>query len=515
MPLVHTKPQIPLGHSLSVRLMGTETEYGIYVDGVEPGGLDQESARLVESVPPPFASPWDYSAESPRCDLRGFTVRALARDARDAAYDATAPVPAGATPADRVLPNGARFYNDHAHPEYSTPECASLWDLVAHEKAGEQIVAACASRRAADLGRTVTLYKNNTDFHGMSYGAHENYLVPRAVPHEALLAGLLPFLVSRQAFAGAGKAGVERHRAPKVRYQLSQRADFFDTDVGVDTLARRPIVNTRDEPHTDASHYRRLHVICGDANLSEYAIALKIGTTALVLETLVSGSAPAIRLTKPVEAVRRISWDPTLQYRAETADGRQLTALEIQRAYLEAASALELPAGSEGGWVLRQWGGTLDALAHDPESLVDRIDWVAKHSMLESYAAGEAGAWDPDAMQSLDLAYHDLDTQAGLFRGLEQQNTVQRLVTLGDVARAVSAPPGDTRAALRGLCVRRFAPQIEAIRWGRVVLSVNGDSWAFDIDDLVDGLPPGLLEALASVGTLEELSTLVARREGA
>jgi len=494
--------------------MGTETEYGIYVDGVEPGGLDQESARLVEAVPPPFAARWDYSAETPRRDLRGFTVNALARDARDAAYDAAVGEASRAAPADRVLANGSRLYNDHAHPEYSTPECASLWDLVAHEKAGEQIVAACASRRAADLGRRVALYKNNTDFHGMSYGAHENYLLPRSVPDEVLLGGLLPFLVSRQAFAGAGKVGVERHRAPKVRYQLSQRADFFDTDVGVDTLARRPIVNTRDEPHTDASQYRRLHVICGDANLSEYAMALKVGVTALVLETLAAGRAPAIRLAKPVEAVRRISWDPAFEYRAETVDGGRLTALEIQRVYLDAASALELPSGSEGEWVLRQWAAMLDALATDPSSLADRIDWVAKYSMLESYAAGEASGWEPEVMQSLDLAYHDLDAEAGLFRGLEQQDAVQRLVTLGQVARAVSAPPGDTRAALRGLCVQRFASQIEAIRWGRVVLSLNGSLWAFDMEDLVEGVPPGLLEALSGVGTLEELAALVARRDG-
>ena len=205
---------------------------------------------------------------------------------------------------DRVLINGARLYNDHGHPEYATPECLSLRELVAHERAGERIVLECARAHAERLGVPVRIYKNNTDFHGMSYGSHESYLFAREVPFERLQTGLIPFLVTRQIYAGAGKVGIEPPETGGALFQLSQRADFCAEEASVDTLYRRPILNTRDEPHADPRRHRRLHIICGDANLSPFALWLKVGATALVLSLLEKGWQPPFALRKPVDAIK-------------------------------------------------------------------------------------------------------------------------------------------------------------------------------------------------------------------
>jgi len=269
------------------RLFGIETEYGIWTSGRDTADLMEEARAVVRAYTGASAGPWDYRPEDPRRDMRGFKVDHLNSNPTDAQYDR----PGGPTMSmaeqrnDRVLVNGARLYNDHGHPEYATPECRRLRDLVAHDKAGERIVLAAAqalsaTRRPASRGRPgedeerpfngeVSIYKNNTDFHGMSYGCHEGYLVPREVPFEALFRGVLPFFVTRQIFAGAGKVGVETSGpfAEQCQFQLSQRADFFTEEASVDTLHRRPIVNTRDEPHADPRKYRRFHVIVGDANM--------------------------------------------------------------------------------------------------------------------------------------------------------------------------------------------------------------------------------------------------------
>jgi proteasome accessory factor A len=217
------------------------------------------------------------------------------------------------TRGDLVLSNGARFYTDHAHPEYATPECTTLRELIAQDKAGERILAECARRRNKQLapGREVRLYKNNTDFMGHSYGCHDNYLMSRAVPWDRLVPEVVPFLITRQLYAGAGKLGIEGERAtgPPGLFQLSQRADFFCVLLSVDTMNRRPLVNTRDEPHADAGQYRRFHVIVGDSNLSEFASALKVGLTALVLELIEKGEAPHLEVAQPVEAAKALSRD--------------------------------------------------------------------------------------------------------------------------------------------------------------------------------------------------------------
>ncbi len=283
-------------------LFGTETEYGIAVEGKGASDLVAESRAVVRAYAGKVACPWYYQGEDPRNDMRGFHVdrlnyRSRRRQVRRARIR------------NRCLSRKSarigcwstvrRLYNDHGHPEYSTPECASLLDLVAHDKAGERIVLACAKARTEQPGSgRVQIFKNNTDFHGSSYGTHENYLIPRETPFAKLLAGLLPFFATRIIYAGAGKMGIEP-RGDSGVYQISQRADFFTEEASVDTLHRRPLVNTRDEPHADPRLWRRLHVICGDANMSEYATALKIGTTYLVTSLLESGWQPWVRLTKP------------------------------------------------------------------------------------------------------------------------------------------------------------------------------------------------------------------------
>jgi proteasome accessory factor A len=267
----------------------------------------------------PFERRWDYGGEDPHEDARGFRVSGLAQDKEEdqfARMDAQRPFSFHEMKSDLVLSNGARFYNDHTHPEYSTPECRTLKQLVSHDRAGERIVQRAADRRNERLGGpAIQLYKNNTDFHGHSYGCHDNYLVARTIPFSALVSGLLPFLASRQVIAGAGKVGVEAQESGFVPglYQISQRADFMETELSVDTMHNRPILNTRDEPHADAKKYRRLHLILGDANMCEYATALKVGTTQLVLELIVRNRAPVLELDQPVSAVKQISRDADLR----------------------------------------------------------------------------------------------------------------------------------------------------------------------------------------------------------
>src|SRR3954464_4746742 len=286
------------------RAFGIETEYGITVDGLEDLDVVRESIEIVRSYTEHGASmKWDYQLEDPHQDARGFRAKELLQDTDEAAYfeiDRNRPLSFEEIKSDLVLSNGARFYNDHAHPEYSTPECTTMRQIVAHDKAGERIVAECARRRNAHLpeNQRVRLYKNNTDFVGHSYGCHDNYLMRRDVPWSRVVSGMLPFLITRQIFAGAGKMGIEMEGAasqPGV-YQISQRADFFSVLVSIDTMNKRPLINTRDEPHADVNRYRRFHVIVGDSNMSEWATAMKIGTTALVLGLIERGEVPQLEV---------------------------------------------------------------------------------------------------------------------------------------------------------------------------------------------------------------------------
>ncbi|MBV9469058.1 MAG: proteasome accessory factor PafA2 family protein [Abitibacteriaceae bacterium] len=457
-------------------LFGIETEYGVTVEGADATGLVAASREVVQSYSGRSAGPWNYRAEDPRNDVRGFHVDKLSQDPTDAQFDKPGDKVASPTEdrCDRVLLNGARLYNDHGHPEYSTPECSSLRALVAHDKAGERIILECANAYAAKTGKATQIFKNNTDFHGASYGTHESYLMQRGVAWDDVIYNLAPFLATRIIYAGAGKVGIEERGAPSCSYQLSQRADFFSVLQSVDTLHNRPLVNTRDEAHGDARRFRRLHVIAGDANLSEYATALRVGATNLVVALIESGWETPVTLRDAVRSIKQISRDQTYRWLVEGSDGNHISAVDVQRAYWRAACKLELP-GSE--WLLDEWQATLDALAEDPWQLGDRLDWVAKKLLLDEFAEAEGLDWEQDALtlQSLDLAYHNVDPAEGLYYGLVESGAMLTLVTEEEIEAARCAPPSDTRAALRGLLVRRFADTIKSASWGGLVVEEAGE----------------------------------------
>lgn len=486
-----------------MRLFGLETEYGITRDDVEQFDPVVESMELVRAyLTATFERRWDYAGEDPHEDARGFRVSSLAQDAEEQEFaraDARRPFSFYEMKSDLVLPNGARFYNDHTHPEYSTPECRTLKNLVAHERAGERLVQRAADRRNQALGgRHVRLYKNNTDFHGHSYGCHDNYLVPRSIPFPRLVAGLLPFLISRQIIAGAGKVGIEAQESCFVpgAFQLSQRADFMETELSVDTMHNRPLLNTRDEPHADRRKYRRLHLIVGDANMCEYATALKIGTTTLVLDAIELGAAPSLELEQPVAAVKRVSRDPDLKATVRRTNGRTISGLEIQEEYYLAAQRALAGRDAESDWVLREWADTLRLLIQDRSRLVGKLDWVTKLWLLETFVREERVGWDDPWLTSLDLEYHNVNPDHGLYLGLEADGRAWRMTTESEVQQALSNGPADTRGGLRGLCVRRFPDQVKGIQWERVQFIGGSMPMVLEMDDLFD---PEEVQACAAI----------------
>ena len=297
-----------------IPLLGMETEYGIIREDLEDSDPVEESMKLLKSCPKKSVlGKWAYSQENSHQDMRGFKVQSLAQDEEEDAFcaeDRKRPYSYLEMKCDRVLVNGSRFYNDHTHPEYTTPECNSLFSLVAHDVAGERVVAESAKIRNQELGeKAVQVFKNNTDYSGHSYGTHDNYLIPREIPFDILVKGLVPFMVTRQLYAGAGKVGSENPKTKQFKgLQLAQRSDFIENVLSIETMTKRPIINTRDEPHAKRSKYRRLHLIMGDANMSAYATALKVGSTKLVLNLIASGAPlPDIELENPVEAVLEVS----------------------------------------------------------------------------------------------------------------------------------------------------------------------------------------------------------------
>src|SRR6184192_2194933 len=437
------------------RVFGLETEYGITVSGAESVDVVAESIDLVRCYTEHGAlMKWDYELEDPHLDVRGFRARELLQDTDESAYyeiDKNRPLSFEEIKSDLVLSNGARFYNDHAHPEYSTPECTTLRQIVAQEKAGERILAECARRRNQKLppGQEVRLYKNNTDFVGHSYGCHDNYLMSREIAWDAIVAGILPFLITRQIFAGAGKMGIEGESArgePGI-FQISQRADFFSVLVSIDTMNRRPLINTRDEPHVDASRYRRFHVILGDSNMSEWATAMKIGTTSLILDLIERGQAPQLEIAQPIDAHKSISRDQTYDWIIELKDGRKISAIDVQRIYLLAAAKMDPPslglgAPSDGvdedrRWILREWENVLNDLERDAMSTRDRVDWTAKKFLLNALQEEEKLAWSDPWLQSIDLEYHNVDLERGLNYELVRQGSMRRVVNEDEIKMAI------------------------------------------------------------------------------
>jgi len=359
------------------------------------------------------------------------------------------------------LENGSRLYLDvGSHPEYATPECDSPLQVTTHDRAGERIVEAlvrAAEQRLAEEGLEgrISLFKNNTDSAGNSYGCHENYLVARVGEFQRLAEALIPFLITRQVFAGAGKV-LQTPRG--TIFALAQRAEHIWEGVSSATTRSRPIINTRDEPHADAERFRRLHVIVGDSNMSEYTTWLKVATCDLVLRMLEQQAVlREMALDNPIRSIRDISHDVTGTRRLRLASGREMSALEIQQAYLERVErfvAADPDATEEDRHVVSQWREVLERLVSDPMSLGRKLDWVAKHQLIEAYQAKHDLALTDPRIALLDLAYHDVLRDRGLYHLLARQGRVEQVLDDAEVERARTEPPSTTRAALRGRFIR-------------------------------------------------------------
>ena len=458
------------------RVVGLETEFGVSVLGDPRANAMTSSSQVVNAYASAHSRQrrprWDFEEENPLRDARGFD---LAREMADPTLLTDEEVGL----ANVVLTNGARLYVDHAHPEYSTPEVTDPRAAVVWDKAGELIAAEAGELASATHARTLVLYKNNTDGKGASYGCHENYLMSRATPFARIVAHLTPFFVSRPVVTGAGRVGVGQETTEHA-YQISQRADFFEVEVGLETTLKRPIINTRDEPHADADQYRRLHVIIGDANLSELSTYLKVGTTSLVLAMIEDDWLAEPRsLADPVRALHQISHDPTLRTQVELTDGRRLSALDLQRHYHEQADAyLEARYGADTdditADVMSRWGDTLDRLSRDPMLLATELDWVAKLAVLEGYRQRDGLAWDDPKLSLIDLQYHDLRPRRSLYRRLVDTGRMTRLVSDAEIRSAVADPPEDTRAYFRGRCLAQYAEDVAAASWDSVIFDVPG-----------------------------------------
>ena len=517
------------------RVMGIETEFGITSTQVDGRGIPLSpmllSAQVVRAYTAgsnpgdalPTGAGWDYADETPLRDARGFEMaRALAD--RSQLTDVEDP-----TIANTVLSNGARFYVDHAHPEYSAPEVTSPLAAVRWDRAGELVV-----RRAVEIlandGQEVRLYKNNVDGKGASYGTHENYLVPRTVPFDRLARLLIPFLVARPVIAGAGRVGLgQASEAPG--FQLSQRADYLEAEVGLETTLRRPIVNTRDEPHATPHLHRRLHVIVGDATMADVTTYLAMGSLSLVLRVIETHPEllEGMALARPVPSATAISHDPTLRATVPLADGRELTGLDLVEAHLQAVEQAREQAQASGDqrWVdepgeaasatedvLVRWRQVVDALRRDPAEAAGQVEWVAKHSLLQRFRERAGAGWDDPRIAAMDIQWHDLDPARGLAQKLRAAGHLERLVGDEEIAAAVTEPPEDTRAWFRGECVRRYGPQgdMRGASWDSVtLLDERGRARRVRMDEPTSGgraqIEPLLARHTRTASLLEELAS--------
>jgi len=452
------------------KVCGIETEYGVQVTGGSDANPTTASSLLINAYVSDLISRvgWDFEDESPGRDARGFM------------REGAAPPEVETNLVNTVLTNGARYYVDHAHPEYSTPECSNVLELVTHDRAGEVVLARsmAAATRILPPGDAIVVYKNNSDGKGNSYGCHENYLVDRATPFARIARQLTAHLVTRQIYTGSGKVGCEEEGRKSPEFEIGQRADFFEEEVGLETTLKRPIINTRDEPHADAQRYRRLHVITGDANLAEVATFLKVGVTAIMLALVEDdwfGSNELV-LVNPVQAMHLVSHDLSLSEPLELSTGERVTAIELQwqllsqaRKYSEVNGLSVLGEEHVGAMVLDRWESVLAALESNPSTLSRTLDWVAKLELIEAYRKRHQCGMDDHRIQALDLQYHDLRPQKSLFARLD----MERLVEAADVEKAVSDPPETTRAYFRGECLKRFASQIAAANWDSVVFDLG------------------------------------------
>jgi len=454
--------------------------------GTDVGGIDDRAAPVA----------WDFIDEMPGADARDFMPPELAM-----------PPEVETHLVNVVLTNGARYYVDHAHPEMSSPECRDALSAVLFDRAAELIL--IASMRAADRalpeGQEIVIYKDNSDRKGNAYGCHENYLLDRNLPFGQIVTAATTHFVTRQIFTGSGKVGTELAGLTRaeIPYQLTQRAEHFEEEVGLETTLKRPIVNTRDEPHADSQKYRRLHVIAGDANMAQVATLLKLGTSAIVFAMLEDGALTQRALENPVPTMHQVSHDLTLAKTFNMADGKTATALDIQWDLLAQAKAwadshgLESVGEACGKMVLERWEEVLSGLESDPYSVAGQVDWVAKKRVLEGFMDRHDCGWDDSRLSALDLQYHDLRPT----KSLAARVGLETLVDDADAEIAITEPPTDTRAFFRGKCLQLFAESVVAANWDSIVFDVG--------DDPLRRVP--MLEPAR--GTLEHVGSLLEESE--
>lgn len=414
---------------------------------------------------------WDFEDEQPGTDARGYGD-----------FDSLAPEVESHL-VNAVLTNGARYYVDHAHPEMSSPECFDAKEAVIYDKASEKILISSMAAAAALLppDEELIVHKNNSDGKGNSYGTHENYLLDRATPFGRIVRYITPFFISRQIFTGSGKVGTEAVglTSADVPFQLTQRADFFEEEVGLETTLKRPIVNTRDEPHANSRRYRRLHVINADATQAEVATYLKVGSASIVLAMIDDDFVPRdLNFRSSVSTMREVSYDLTLGRAYELTDGGSATAIEVQWEYLDLARKY----GEEHGFdvvggdaigqdILSRWEDVLAALESDPMKLSSQLEWVAKKRLFEGFMERHDCGWDDPRIRALDLQYHDLRPT----KNLHTRVGMERITTDEEVEFAVTNPPARTRAYFRGRCLAKYKSEIVAANWDSMVFDTGTD----------------------------------------
>jgi proteasome accessory factor A len=465
------------------RIMGIETEYGVTVPGHPTMNAMVTSSHIVSAyarlsgLDQGLHARWDYDRESPLRDARGFDQSRAEADPSQLTDDAEMGLE------NIILTNGARLYVDHAHPEYSSPEVTNPRDAALWDKAGELIMHQAALFAPKFDGVQIKLYKNNVDNKGASYGTHENYLMARQTPFTNIVRLLTPFFVTRQIFTGAGRLGRGQEGTVK-EFQISQRADYFEAEVGLETTLKRPIINTRDEPHADPEKYRRLHVIVGDANMSEKATMLKMGTTSLILSLIESGFEDFARfdVANPVAAMSQVSYDTSMQNVILMSNGTSMRAIDIQFDYLQAVRS-HLDSHSDPdvqtSEILELWQQTLDSLndqSGEHAVAAQYIDWLAKFHLMQGYRDRDSLDWGSPRLSLIDLQYSDIDPARGIALRLMNRGTIDSLFTDDQVKRASTEAPHDTRAYFRGECVRRYPQNVAAASWDSIVFDTGGDT---------------------------------------
>ncbi|MCQ4609203.1 proteasome accessory factor PafA2 [Corynebacterium sp. CCUG 61414] len=471
------------------RFMGTETEYGITTPSdptLSPLITSTHAVVAYAAMHTSARSRWDYAEEHPLKDARGYDLQRYR----------TVPVvdPNAIGVANVVTTNGARYYVDHGHPEYSSPEVDNAWDAMLYDAAGDLYLRQSMDdiRDLWDEGISVLdgaspcppikFYKNNVDGKGQSYGSHENYQYSRHTDFAAVVEGLIPFFVTRQVIVGAGRVGIGRE-SEHAGFQISQRADYFEQEISLETTLNRGIINTRDEPHADATQFRRLHVIIGDANMSQYSNFLKMGMTKLVLDAIEAGvDFSDLTIQDPVAELQRISHDPTCTHKLLLANGRRCTAIEVLREIRDRVQGLPNE-GDVDKRVLALWAEVLDDLAVDPLRTADRLDWTAKWALVRSFMDRGVAADDPK-LKMIDIQYADIDPAKSLYHALVRKGSIRTLVGDEEIAHAAKNPPRNSRAYFRGKVTEKFGEEIAASSWQSIVFRIEDRMVRVPLDDV-------------------------------